>query len=196
MRGSFESLVRQNHRIEAEGLERILDDDDLNDRIANGLLVPLPASPKLTVSGTLPPERRYCRPWTAAFLGDLARAHAAVFHSPLEVSSAVRTVEFQKQLLETNGNAAPAEGDIVSPHVTGATIDLAKLGLSRQQLGWLRRWLLPLQQAAKLDVEEEFHQSCFHITVYKSYLPPRPARRAAQARPKQRAPGHIAGLGR
>jgi len=71
----------------------------------------------------------------------------------------------------------------VSPHVTGATIDLAKLGLSRQQLGWLRRWLLPLQQAAKLDVEEEFHQSCFHITVYKSYLPPRPARRAAQARP-------------
>jgi hypothetical protein len=47
--------------------------------------------------------------------------------------------------------------------------------MTRQELGWLRRQLLPLQQAGKLDVEEEFQQACFHITVYKSYLPPRPA---------------------
>jgi len=172
LRGSFDSLERQNDRSQADGLERILDDNDLDQRIADGLLVPLPVSPKLAVSSNLPTDRRFCRSWTAAFLDDLARAHAAVFHSPLQVSSAVRTVEFQKRLMRSNGNAAPAEGDIVSPHVTGATIDLAKQGLSRQQLGWLRRWLLPLQQAGKLDVEEEFHQACFHITVYKSYLPP------------------------
>jgi len=172
LRGSFDSLQRQNDRSEADGLERILDDHDLQQRIAYGLLVPLPVSPNLAVSDNLPADRRYCRSWTATFLADLARAHAAVFHSPLEVSSAVRTVEFQKSLMQTNGNAAPAQGDIVSPHVTGATIDLAKQGLSRQQLGWLRLWLLPLQQAGKLDVEEEFHQACFHITVYKSYLSP------------------------
>jgi len=171
LRGSFESLERQNDRSQADGLERILDDDDLQQRIANGFLVPLPLSSRLAASDNLPIDRRYCRSWTAAFLADLARAHAAIFHSPLEVSSAVRTVEFQKRLMRSNGNAAPAEGDIVSPHVTGATIDLAKQGLSRQQLGWLRRWLLPLQQAGKLDVEEEFRQACFHITVYKSYLP-------------------------
>ena len=35
----------------------------------------------------------------------------------------------------------------------------------------MRAWLLPLQQAGKIDVEEEFHQACFHITVYKSYVP-------------------------
>jgi hypothetical protein len=171
--------MRQNEKSEAEGLERIEDDDDLADRIARRMLVPVPVSSRLTVNGNLPPMHRYCRPWTAAFLADLARAHAAQFHSPLEVSSAVRTVEYQKRLMETNGNAAAAEGDIVSPHLTGATIDLAKQGLSRQQLGWLRRWLLPLEKAGKIDVEEEFHQACFHITVYKSYAPPRIAPRNA-----------------
>ena len=174
MRGSYESLARQNDKTEADNLERIEDDKDLADRIARGMLVPLPASQKLTVNQNLPADRRYCRPWTASFLSDLARAHAAVFHSPLEVSSAVRTVEYQKRLIGINGNAAAAEGDIVSPHVTGATIDLAKQGLSRQQLGWLRHWLLPLQKAGKIDVEEEFQQSCFHITVYKSYKPSDP----------------------
>jgi hypothetical protein len=134
------------------------------------------------VNGDLPESHRYCRPWTARFLADLAKVHATLFHKPLEVSSAVRTVDYQKQLMQTNGNAAAAEGDVVSPHVTGATVDIAKLGLSRQEMGWMRSWLLPLQQAGKIDVEEEFQQACFHITVYKSYVPPKPAVKAGPAR--------------
>jgi hypothetical protein len=51
--------------------------------------------------------------------------------------------------------------------------------LSRKEVAWMRAWLLPLQTAGKIDVEEEFRQSCFHITVYKSYVPPRPARKSA-----------------
>jgi len=177
LRGSYESLVRQNERSDADGLERIMDDDDLADRIAHGMLVPLPVSAALTVDSKLPENRRYCRPWAATFLTDLARAHAAEFHSPLEVSSAVRTVAYQKQLEKVNGNAAPADGEIASPHLTGATIDIAKQGMNRQQIGWMRARLLPLEEAGKIDVEEEFQQSCFHITVYKSYLPPTPARK-------------------
>lgn len=174
LRGSLESLVRQNDRTEEDGLERIQDDDDLNDRISRGLLVPVPVSAALTINGNLPENRRYCRPWTAIFLSDLARAHAARFHSPIEVSSAVRTVEYQRKLMEINGNAAGAEGEVASPHLTGATIDIAKQGMSRQQIAWMRSRLLTLQQAGKIDVEEEFRQACFHITVYKSYLPPKP----------------------
>jgi hypothetical protein len=74
--------------------------------------------------------------------------------------------------MEINGNAAAAEGDIVSPHLTGATIDIAKSPLSRQEIAWMRVHLLPLEQAGKIDVEEEFQQACFHITVYKNYAPP------------------------
>ena len=175
MVGSAESLARQNEMTDAEGLERILDEDDLADRIAQKLLVPVPESAALTVNASLPENHRYCRPWTADFLTDLAQAHAAKFGSALEVSSAVRTVEYQKQLMLTNGNAAAAEGDIVSPHLTGGTIDITKSGMSRAEVSWMRSWLLPLQTAGTIDVEEEFHQRCFHITVYKNYTPPPPA---------------------
>ena len=171
LRGSLESLERQNQRLEAEGLERIEDESDLEARIAEGVLVPVPESGSLTVNAELPLNHRYCRPWTARFLADLARAHETAFHKPLEVSSAVRTVEYQMRLMETNGNAAPAEGDIVSPHLTGAAVDIAKKGMSHGELAWMRQRLLTLEGAGKIDVEEEFHQACFHITVYKSYTP-------------------------
>ena len=50
LRGSLESLVRQNEKTEADSLERIEDDDDLADRIARGMLTPVPVSASLTVS--------------------------------------------------------------------------------------------------------------------------------------------------
>jgi len=182
LRGSMESLVRQNEKTEADNLERIEDDSDLNDRIARGMLIAVPVSTALTINGRLPQNRRYCRPWTATFLNDLGRAHTAAFHRPLEVSSAVRTVAYQKKLERTNGNATAAEGDIASPHLTGAAIDIPKQGMSRQEIGWMRAWLLPLEQAGEIDVEEEFRQSCFHITVYKSYPSSGPAhKKASQA---------------
>jgi hypothetical protein len=87
-----------------------------------------------------------------------------------------------------NGNAAAAEGDIVSPHLTGATIDIAKGPLSRQEIAWMRTRLLTLEQAGKIDVEEEFQQACFHITVYKNYAPP--SRRTPPARTTPARPAH------
>ncbi len=180
LRGSLASLERQNARTEDDGLERIEDEADLSNRIAHKLLVPLPASAALTVNPGLPALNRYCRPWTARFVADLARAHQAAFHRPIQVNSAVRTVEYQKRLMRTNGNAAAAEGDVVSPHLTGATIDIGKSGLSRQEIAWMRQQLLGLQQAGKIDVEEEFEQACFHITVYKSYAPAKATHKAAE----------------
>lgn len=169
LRGSLESLERQNALTQAEGLQRILDDQDLNNRIAEKLLVPLPEMGSLAINPGLPETYRYCRPWTADFLRDLAKEHEAEFHHPVQVNSAVRTVEYQKRLMHVNGNAAAAEGDIVSPHLTGSTIDIGKHGMSRNELKWMRAWLLKLQVTGVIDVEEEFRQACFHITVYKSY---------------------------
>ena len=169
--GSHESLVHQNEMAQADGLERILDDDDLADRINHGSLVPVPISASLRINTDLPENRRYCRPWTARFLSDLAQAHTKRFAATsLYVTSAVRTVEYQRRLRYTNGNAAAADGDIASPHLTGGTIDIAKQGLTSREIGWMRTFLTPLEQQGKIDVEEEFRQSCFHISVYKSYL--------------------------
>ncbi len=181
VRGSLESLERQNERRDADGLERIQDESDLEDRISHKLLVPVPVSDALTVNSDLPETHRYCRPWTARFLADLAQAHFAAFSGPLEVSSAVRTIQYQEHLMRINGNAAPAEGDVASPHLTGATIDIAKKGLNRREIAWMRSRLLALETAGKIDVEEEFRQACFHITVYKSYALPRTTGPATQA---------------
>jgi hypothetical protein len=188
--GTLASLDRQNQRLEAEGLERIEDESDLEARIASGLLVRVPVSDALSVNEDLPETHRYCRPWTARFLKDLAQEHEVVFHKPLEVSSAVRTVEYQRRLMATNGNAAPAHGDVVSPHLTGATVDIAKKDMSRKEIAWMRERLLAIEDTGKIDVEEEFQQACFHITVYENYAPSRtlhaPSRATSPAnRPEQ-----------
>ncbi len=153
------------------------DEVDLDDMREARLLVPVPTLPGLVSDERLPANRRYCRPWTAQFLMALARAHYAKFHSALQVNSAVRTVEFQRNLLLTNGNAAPAEGETASPHLTGQAVDLGKKGLSLTEIAWLRGYLLPLVQAGKVDVEEEFQQACFHISVYRKYVPEAAPRR-------------------
>ena len=71
--------------------------------------------------------------------------------------------------MHINGNAAPAEGDTASPHLTGQAVDLAKRGMPLKEIAWMRGYLLPLIESGKIDVEEEFHQSCFHISVYRRY---------------------------
>ncbi len=172
LRGSHESLVRQNERAEQDGILRVKDNDDLVTLRRAGKLVALPELASMHVDSRLPANRRYCRAWTGNFLSDLARVHYERFHKPLQVNSAVRTVEFQHHLRHINGNAAPAEGDVASPHLTGEAVDIAKKGLTPSEVAWMRAYLLPLQTAGKIDVEEEFHQSCFHISVYRSYVMP------------------------
>jgi hypothetical protein len=174
LRGSHESLVRQNERAEQEGILRVKDDDDLVTLRRQGSLIALPQLASMRVDNRLPANRRYCRVWTGEFLADLARVHYQRFHTPLQINSAVRTVEYQRHLLHINGNAAPAEGDVASPHLTGQAVDIAKKGLTSSEVAWMRAYLLPLQIAGKIDVEEEFKQSCFHISVYRTYLKPRP----------------------
>lgn len=170
LRGSRASLLRQNRRDTAEGLVRIQNQAQLHQYEAEGKLVPIPVSAALRVNKSLPLDRRYCRPWTARFLTALARSHYERFHRPIEVDSAVRTVAFQQRLRWINANAAPATGDLASPHLTGAAIDIGKKNMSWAEISWMRGWLLPIQTAGKIDVEEEFRQACFHIDVYSAYV--------------------------
>jgi hypothetical protein len=171
MKGSHEILLHQNEVADRDGVQRVQDDADLEAMRQRGQLVSLPISAGMQVDDRLPGNRRYCRPWTAQFLATLARAHYARFHTALQVNSAVRTIQVQQHLMRVNGNAAPAEGETASPHLTGQAVDLAKRGLSLSEIAWMRGYLLPLVQEGKIDVEEEFQQSCFHVSVYRKYLP-------------------------
>jgi hypothetical protein len=157
-----------------DGLTRVQNDAGLLDLLHQKKLVPLPIDETLRVDYRLPLNRRYSRPWTAQFLAALARDHFAAFHVPIQVDSAVRTVQVQRRLMRTNGNAAPAGGETASPHLTGQAIDIAKSSLTLTEIAWMRAYLQPLIEAGKIDVEEEFQQACFHISVYKDYLPATP----------------------
>jgi len=167
--GSHENLLRQNEMANRDGLERIHDDADLLDLCRQQKLVPILQNDALRIDATLPENRRYSRPWTATFLSILSRDYYATFHQPLQVDSAVRTVAVQQRLTHSNGNAAPSTGDNASPHLTGQAVDIAKRGLSIAQIAWMRAYLQPLIGQGKIDVEEEFRQACFHISVYRNY---------------------------
>ncbi len=184
LRGSHEILVHQNLMADHDGLERIHDDRELNRLRADRELVGFPESSSLRVNEALPDNRRVARPWTVKFAGDLARAFYSRFGEPITVTSAVRTVSYQLRLQRVNGNAAATRGEGASPHLTGQAIDLGKRGMTANEIGWMRTYLLPFIDAGKVDVEEEFQQACFHISVYRSYMPVsrRPAMQVAQAR--------------
>jgi hypothetical protein len=171
--GSHDVLVHQNEMADAEGLIRIENDDQLASLRSKHLLVDFPESASLQLNPALPDNRRCARPWTVRFATDMARAYYARFHQALQVNSAVRTVQYQLHLERVNGNAAGVDGESASPHLTGQAVDFGKRGMSLTQLAWMRGYLKPLMDAGKLDVEEEFKQACFHISVYRGYLPTR-----------------------
>lgn len=182
VKGSRESLLRQNER--TEELERIEDEEQLFELTQSGALVELPSEDFAEVAGNLPRERRYCRPWTRTFLEDFGRDYYEAFRQPLIVTSAVRTVAVQKKLRRRNRNAADIDGDLASPHLTGATVDIGKRGMTRKQLSWMRDYLLEQQNRGVIDVAEEFRQRVFHITVYKDYEETKAADADAAAAPQ------------
>ena len=180
LKGTREILVHQNIMADDEGLQRVEDDYDLRHMRATRQLVDFPESASLHVNPELAGDRRCARPWAVRFAADIARSYYARFHEPLQVNSAVRTVAYQVRLQRVNGNAAGVDGEAASPHLTGEAIDFGKRGMSMEQIAWMRTYLLPLMQNGKLDVEEEFQQACFHISVYRTYLPPSSRRPAVR----------------
>ena len=131
LKGSYESMLRQNEEIDRLELPRIQNDDELESMILRQELVGIEESNSLKVAANIEPTKRFCRPWTNEFLTDLSEAYYQEFRQPIQVNSAVRTVEQQKKLRRHNHNAAPIDGDTASSHLAGTTVDLAKRGLSR-----------------------------------------------------------------
>jgi len=177
IKGSHESLVRQNQKADQDDLERIQDAAQLDELTRTQELVALPLGRTLAVDPKLPEDRRYCRPWTRTFLKDFSNAYYMQFKTPLQVNSAVRTAEVQQKLRRHNHNAAlasaesPDDGEIVSPHLTGSAVDIAKRGMTRKQRIWVQNYLLNIQNEGLIDAEEEFRQPVFHISVYRDYDP-------------------------
>ncbi len=167
--GSHDSLVRQNEEIDRLGLPRIADDQQLELLEQRQELVPIVETRTLRIHPQLELKNRYCRPWTLEFLNDLSTAYYENFHQPIQVNSAVRTVEQQHRLRRHNRNAAPESGDTASSHLAGLTVDLSKRGLSRREKAWINQYLLTLRDRGLIEPAEERRQAVFHIMVSEHY---------------------------
>jgi hypothetical protein len=169
LRGSRDSLLKQNLEIDQAGLQRIEDDEQLQQLEDRGVLIPLADTQYVTINPSLKDNRRFARPWTAQFVDDMGREFYETFHKPIEVNSAVRTAEQQRKLTRRNHNAAPAEGETASSHLAGTTVDIAKRGLTRKQHKWIADYLANLKKQDVIEPEEERRQACFHVMVSQRY---------------------------
>ena len=169
LRGSHDSMVRQNEEIDRLLIPRIQDDDELQNLILRQELMEVADSDGIVVAPNLEYTRRYSRPWTRDFVNDLGDAYYGEFRRPLQVTSIVRTAEQQKKLRRRNRNAAPEAGDITSSHLAGISVDIGKRGLTRKQKTWLNNYLKNLQDQGLIEAAEERRQACFHIMVSQRY---------------------------
>src|SRR5271166_6344451 len=166
--GSHELLVQQNQEMDRAQMFRVMNDSDLMQHELAQELVPVSETEALKLASDLPDSRRYCRPWTRDFLQDFSQAFFSEFHMPLTVNSLVRTMEQQARLRRHNHFAAPEWGDTASTHLTGATFDLSRRGLTTTQYAWITSYLLPLKEAGMVDPIEE-RQPVLHIVVFDKY---------------------------
>ena len=169
LRGSRDSLLKQNSEIDQAGLMRIEDDAQLEQLEERGVLVPIVSTEYMAVNPYLKENRRYARPWAVQFVDDMSREFYQQFGRPLQVTSAVRTAEQQRHLTRVNHNAAPAEGEIASSHLAGTTVDIGKRGLTRKQHQWVVDYLARMKEQDIIEPEEERRQACFHIMVSQRY---------------------------
>ncbi len=168
-RGSHELLVSENEKLNALDLPRLASDEELVEAIQDEALVPLRGSQALAIAGNLNEPHRYCKPWTRDFVEDFSQAFYTEFGKPIQVNSAVRTVDQQKKLRRHNRNAGPIDGDTASTHLTGVSLDISKRGLTKAQHAWIEQYFLPLKTEGLIDPIEERRQPVFHVVVFDRY---------------------------
>jgi len=179
LRGSDLSMTRQNEEIDRLQLPRITDNEQLLELERTQELVPIEESQGLRISPAIQQDKRYARPWVNQFLQDMSAGYFTEFHVPLQVNSAVRTMEQQHSLRRHNRNAAPETGDHASSHLAGITVDLAKRGITRAQHKWIEDYLKNLRDQGLVEAAEERRQACFHVMISDRYTEWREANQLA-----------------
>ncbi len=171
--GSSESQLFQNFIANRDGLERFDDYDSLDQATGRGDLVALEETEHIHLSDKdLPIEYRWVRPWVRAFLEEMGKLYFLEFQEQVQINSAVRTREYQRTIMRGNKNAAALDGPEASSHMTGATIDIAKIPMSRFELAWVRQYLKTKEQQRFIEATEECNQLVFHVMIFKPNTDP------------------------
>ncbi len=167
LRATPQSMLFENNKADEENLSRLRNDVEVRKFARLGLLVRPPETKFIAIDHRLDSRWRWIRPWVSSFLFKTGKGSFSECGIPIQINSALRSVERQKELVRVNPNAAPAVGPKASPHLTGSTIDLSKLVMNSCGIGWMRHYLRTLKRYNKIDAIEEMYQAVFHIMVFK-----------------------------
>ena len=169
LRATTESQKIQNAKADADHLSR-MENDEMTERWRRlQLLEPIPVKTSSFYIHDIPVSGRFLRPWAKLFLTRLSSQFRKRFGKPLRITSLLRTAEHQRQLARRNGNAAESTGPKRSAHLTGASIDISKKGMTGSERAWIRNVLTHVRDKGHIFAIEEFQQPNFHILVYRSY---------------------------
>jgi hypothetical protein len=169
LKANAKSQLIQNAYADQEELSRMLNVRMIQRFHRNGFLERVSNSTRYYYLHLIPAKYRYLRPWSKLFLDRLSRQYFARFKQKLRVTSLIRTVALQRALARRNSNAAEALGARRSSHLTGATLDISKRGMTSRALQWMRKVIYSLREQDYLYAIEEFSQPTFHIMVYRDY---------------------------
>jgi uncharacterized protein YcbK (DUF882 family) len=169
LRATPSSQLIQNRYADERDLSRMRDVSMIEGFHRSGYLVRVPASTRHYYLHFVSAKHRYLRPWSKLLLDRLSRQYYARFEKKLRVTSLVRTVALQRSLAKRNGNADAAYGARASSHLTGATLDISKRGMTAREVNWMRGVIYKLRKQGYLYAVEEFSQPVFHIMVYRHY---------------------------
>ena len=136
LRGTRQSQLVQNKRADRDHLSRMTDQKTLERFKRLELVVPVSPNTKDYYIHAIPAQYRYLRPWSKLFLDRLSSQFRRRFGRPLRVTSLTRTSAYQNNLARRNGNAAAAVGEKRSSHLTGASLDISKKGMTGAQQRW------------------------------------------------------------
>ncbi len=164
--GSEESLAYQNARADNACIPVIHDVKELAEYKKSHALVSLATYSQFKKDRRLGAEWYWARQEVADFLIFLDKQYQLEFHKKFIINSAVRTIEKQHALARYNKNAVPTEGDRASLHIRGMAVDIAKRGMTKKELQWMRIKLLFYEDNCFIDATEEDHQAVFHIVVF------------------------------
>src|SRR5579859_5394779 len=86
LKGSMDSMLRQNEEIDRLQLPRITDNEQLLELERTQELVQIDETPALHISPAIQADKKYCSPWCNQFLQDMSQAYYKEFHVPLQVN--------------------------------------------------------------------------------------------------------------
>lgn len=173
--GSY-SLEQQNFVADLWKLERFENEGEIKKAIEDKKLTAVPSSSQYYfVDPRLDRKTYFIRPWVLNFMNQFAedfykqtQASKKFHRKKLEFTGLVRDRKYQKNLARRNFNAIWDEKNLnrQSSHLTGATFDVTTRGLSREEICWIKKYLLELQNLHLIHVRDEFYNNCLHIMVF------------------------------